>query len=122
MNALRLTAIVMIVAGLLGASYGGFSYTKQTHEANIGPLHLQVVEQERVNIPLWAGLGLAAVGLVLLLALGVFLLWAAINYTMLTSSNAIPDPMREIVIRMLGSLDAATMLILSYYFGNSHKH
>ena len=57
-----------------------------------------------------------------LLALGVFLLWAAINFTMLTSSNAIPDPMREIVIRMLGSLDAATMLILSYYFGNSHKH
>jgi hypothetical protein len=56
------------------------------------------------------------------LALGVFLLWAAINYTLLTGSNAIPDAMREIVIRMLGSLDAATMLILSYYFGNSHKH
>jgi hypothetical protein len=56
------------------------------------------------------------------LALGVFLLWAAINYTMLTSKDAIPSDMREIVIRMLGSLDAATMLILSYYFGNSHKH
>jgi hypothetical protein len=57
-----------------------------------------------------------------MLALGVFLLWAAINYTMLTSKDAIPTDMREIVIRMLGSLDAATMLILSYYFGNSHKH
>jgi hypothetical protein len=57
-----------------------------------------------------------------LLALGVFLLWAAINFTMLTNAVPIPDPMREIVIRMLGSLDAATMLILSYYFGNSHKH
>jgi hypothetical protein len=57
-----------------------------------------------------------------MLALGVFLLWAAINYTMLTSKDAIPADMREIVIRMLGSLDAATMLILSYYFGNSHKH
>jgi hypothetical protein len=56
------------------------------------------------------------------LALGVFILWAAINYTMLTSKDAIPTDMREIVIRMLGSLDAATMLILSYYFGNSHKH
>ena len=56
------------------------------------------------------------------LALGVFFLWAAINYTMLTSKDAIPTDMREIVIRMLGSLDAATMLILSYYFGNSHKH
>lgn len=56
------------------------------------------------------------------LALGVFFLWAAINYTMLTGKEAIPADMREIIIRMLGSLDAATMLILSYYFGNSHKH
>ena len=57
-----------------------------------------------------------------LLAMGVFLLWAAINFTMLTNAVPIPTEMREIVIRMLGSLDAATMLILSYYFGNSHKH
>ena len=54
------------------------------------------------------------------LAIGVFILWATVNILLLNSS--IPDPMREIVIRMLGSLDAATMLILSYYFGNSHKH
>lgn len=56
------------------------------------------------------------------LAIGVFLLWAVINFTMLTGKEAIPSDMREIIIRMLGSLDAATMLILSYYFGNSHKH
>lgn len=56
------------------------------------------------------------------LALGVFLLWALINFTMLTGKESIPPEMREIIIRMLGSLDAATMLILSYYFGNSHKH
>jgi len=54
------------------------------------------------------------------LAMGMFLLWATVNVLLLNSS--IPDAMREIVIRMLGSLDAATMLILSYYFGNSHKH
>jgi hypothetical protein len=68
MNTVKLMAIVLIVVGLLGASYGGFSYTKQTHEANIGPLHLQVVEQERVNIPLWLGLGIAVAGAVLLVA------------------------------------------------------
>ncbi len=68
MNTVKLIAIVMMVAGLLGASYGGFSYTKQTHEANIGPLKLQVVEQERVNIPLWLGLGIAVAGAVLLVA------------------------------------------------------
>jgi len=54
------------------------------------------------------------------LALGMFALWGVVNIMLLNS--AIPDPMREIVIRMLGSLDAANMLILSYYFGNSHKH
>lgn len=54
------------------------------------------------------------------LALGVFILWATVNLLLLT--NQIPEGMREIVIRMLGSLDAANMLILSYYFGNSHKH
>ena len=54
------------------------------------------------------------------LAIGMFLLWASVNILLL--NNPIPDAMREIVIRMLGSLDAANMLILSYYFGNSHKH
>ncbi len=68
MNAVKLMAIVLIVVGLLGATYGGFSYTKQTLEANIGPLKLQVVEQERVNIPLWLGLGIAVAGAVLLVA------------------------------------------------------
>jgi len=54
------------------------------------------------------------------LALGMFGLWGVVNIMLL--QNSIPDGMREIVIRMLGSLDAANMLILSYYFGNSHKH
>jgi hypothetical protein len=54
-----------------------------------------------------------------LLALGMFILWAVVNLLLLRQS--IPEDMREIVIRMLGSLDAANMLILSYYFGNSHK-
>jgi hypothetical protein len=68
MNALKLVAVLLIVLGGLGATYGGFSYTKQTHAATIGPLHLQVLEQERVNIPLWAGLGAIGVGVLLLLA------------------------------------------------------
>jgi hypothetical protein len=54
------------------------------------------------------------------LAIGMFVLWGTVNLLLL--NNAIPDGMREIIIRMLGSLDAANMLILSYYFGNSHKH
>jgi hypothetical protein len=68
MNALRIVAVLLIVAGTLGASYGGFSYTKETHAASIGPLQLQMVEKERVNIPLWVGLAAVGAGLVLLLA------------------------------------------------------
>ena len=67
MNTLKSFALVLIVAGGLGLIYGGFSYSKQTHETNIGPLHLEVVEQERVNIPLWAGLVTIAASVVLLL-------------------------------------------------------
>ena len=68
MNSIKILAVLLIVAGALGVTYGGFSYTKETHAANIGPVHLQVLEQERVNIPLWAGVGARGVGLVLLLA------------------------------------------------------
>ena len=67
MNTTKLVAILLIVCGVLGLAYGGFSFTKTTHTADIGPMHLQVNEKERVNIPLWAGIG-AVIGGVLLLA------------------------------------------------------
>jgi multidrug transporter EmrE-like cation transporter len=67
MNAIKLAALLLIVAGVLGAAYGGFSYTHETHAAVIGPLHLQVLEQERVNIPVWAGIGAIGAGVFLLL-------------------------------------------------------
>jgi drug/metabolite transporter (DMT)-like permease len=67
MNGTKLAALLLIVGGILGLAYGGFSYTKDTHSTNIGPVHLEVQEKERVNIPLWAGVA-AIVGGVLLLA------------------------------------------------------
>jgi uncharacterized membrane protein YidH (DUF202 family) len=66
MNTTKLIGVVLVVLGVLAAAYGGFSYTKATHTADIGPLHLQVVEKEQVNIPLWLGLAAAAAGLILL--------------------------------------------------------
>lgn len=68
MNTSKILGILLIAAGALGATYGGFSYTRETHAANLGPLHVQVLEQQRVNIPMWAGIGAIGVGLVLLLA------------------------------------------------------
>jgi hypothetical protein len=62
MNAIRLVAIVLIGAGALGLAYGGFSYTKETHEAKLGPIEFSVKEKERVDVPVWAGLGAVLLG------------------------------------------------------------
>jgi hypothetical protein len=67
MNAVKIVGIVLIVAGILGLVYGGFSFTKETHEAKIGPLELQVKEKETVNVPVWAGAGAIVIGAILLL-------------------------------------------------------
>jgi multidrug transporter EmrE-like cation transporter len=66
MNPLKIVAIVLIIAGALGLAYGGFSYTKETHKAEIGPLKLTVKENETVNVPQWLGAGAIVLGVVLL--------------------------------------------------------
>jgi hypothetical protein len=68
MSARQIIAIVLIVAGVLGLVYQQFSFTKETHQAKIGPLELSVKEKETVNVPLWASLGAIGVGVVLLVA------------------------------------------------------
>jgi TRAP-type C4-dicarboxylate transport system permease small subunit len=70
MNAVKMAAIVLIAAGVLGLAYGSFSYTKDTHEAKLGPLELSVKETETVNIPVWAGVGAIVIGGGLLLVGG----------------------------------------------------
>ena len=66
MNSLKVTAIILIVAGVLALAYGGFSYTRDTHDADLGPIHMSIKDKERVNIPMWAGVGAVALGGVLL--------------------------------------------------------
>ena len=68
MNNLRGFALVLIVAGILALVYGGFTYTKKTHQTKIGPIELAVKEKETVNVPLWAGVGAIVVGGALLFA------------------------------------------------------
>jgi len=67
MNAVKIAGIVLIVAGVLGLVYGSFSYTKETHQAKLGPIELTVKDQETVNVPVWAGVGAIVIGGVLLL-------------------------------------------------------
>ena len=70
MNPLKIAAILLIVAGGLGLIYGGFSYTKDTHTADMGPIHMTMSEKETVNVPMWAGVGAIAIGVGFLLVGG----------------------------------------------------
>lgn len=62
MDLTRLLAAILIIAGALGLAYGGFSYTEETHQANIGALHGPVDEKQYVNIPVWAGVSAILAG------------------------------------------------------------
>ena len=68
MNAMKVLGILLVVGGFLGLMYGGFTYTKETHEAKIGPLVLSVADKETVNVPIWAGVGAIVIGGLLLVA------------------------------------------------------
>jgi len=70
MNPIKILAIVLIVAGVLALVYGGFTYIKETHKTNLGPIELSVQEKKTVNIPVWAGVGAIVVGSGLLLFAG----------------------------------------------------
>ncbi len=67
MNSLRIAALALIIAGVLGLLYGGFSYTKDTHDVKLGPIEFSVKEKETINVPVWAGVAAIAVGAALLL-------------------------------------------------------
>jgi len=67
MNALKIPAIVLILAGVLGLAYGSFSYTKQTHDVKIGHIEMSVQDKQTVNVPVWAGVGVIVIGGALLL-------------------------------------------------------
>ncbi len=67
MNAVKMVAILLIAGGVLGLVYGGFSYTKETHEAKLGPIELSVKDKRTINIPVWAGVGAIVLGSALLL-------------------------------------------------------
>ena len=66
MNGTKFAALLLIIAGVLGLAYGSFTYTKETHETQLGPIELTVKDKETVNIPVWAGAGAIIAGVMLL--------------------------------------------------------
>ncbi len=62
MNSFKIAGFVLIAAGALGLMFGGLTYTKETHEAKIGPIDMAVKQKETINIPVWAGVGAIVLG------------------------------------------------------------
>lgn len=67
---MKMLGIVLLAVGLLALGYGGFSYTREEQKAKLGPIEFSVKEKERVNIPMWAGIGAVVAGAALLVAGG----------------------------------------------------
>ena len=67
MSGLKIVAILLIAAGIIGLIYGGITYTKTTHDAKLGPIEVSIKDKETVNVPVWAGFGAIVVGGALLL-------------------------------------------------------
>jgi uncharacterized membrane protein YdcZ (DUF606 family) len=67
MSAVKIMAILLIVAGIVVLLYGKFSFTKETHDVKLGPLEMSIAEKQTVNVPLWAGVIAIVGGGVLLL-------------------------------------------------------
>lgn len=70
MNALRVFAIVLVIAGGAGLVFGGFSYTQERTALKAGPIELNVQDRQSFAIPMWASGGAIALGVVLLLVGG----------------------------------------------------
>ncbi len=66
MNGKQILGIILLVAGFLALAYGGFTYTKDEHQIDVGPIELAVKDKETVSIPIWAGVASALAGIVIL--------------------------------------------------------
>lgn len=58
----KIIAIALITGGTLGLIYGSFSFTKETHDVDLGALSFSVDEKAYVNVPIWAGISGIIIG------------------------------------------------------------
>jgi hypothetical protein len=65
---MRAIGVILIILGILGFAFGGFSFTRREKVADIGPLDVTKTERERVPIaPIASGIAVVA-GLALVFA------------------------------------------------------
>ena len=66
MSSLRLVAMLLIAAGIVGLMCGCITYTKMPNGVWVGRFELSIRNQDAINAPVWAGIGSVAIGAVLL--------------------------------------------------------
>lgn len=62
MNLKALTGLVLIALGAASLARPDFSYTKESHDAKLGPLEFTLKQKESIHVPAWAGLAAIALG------------------------------------------------------------
>lgn len=65
-NVIVIVAIVLIALGAFGLARGKFSYTEETHKANVGDIEFSLKDKETVAVPQWLSIGAIAAGALLL--------------------------------------------------------
>jgi len=70
MSAAKIIGVLLIAAGVMGLLYGGFSYTKESHTAKLGPLAITVQDRETVVVPVVASVGSTVLGVFLIVGIG----------------------------------------------------
>jgi len=65
-RAMTIVAVVLIALGALGLARGKFSYTEETHDAEIAGIELSIKDRETVAVPQWLSIGAIAAGALLL--------------------------------------------------------
>ncbi len=63
---MTIVAIVLIALGAFGLARGKFSYTEETHDAEIAGIELSVKDRETVAVPQWLSIGAIVAGALLL--------------------------------------------------------
>lgn len=66
MNIRRIIGIVVLAAGIFALAYGGFTYTEDRHDLNLGPIELEMKEKETIAVPPWVGAAAAVLGIVMI--------------------------------------------------------
>jgi hypothetical protein len=67
---MKITGVVLLIIGLVVLIYGGFKYTTQKREVDLGPIQINKTEHHNILIPPLVGIACIAAGGALVFAGG----------------------------------------------------